>query len=185
MRNVDLEPFSQVYRLLRFLARTWTFPQDFVMALLVDGALAHLTLVPLFSKAPEEVPAEGAEGRLPEELGHELVSLDAVDLLVAYGTAAPGDARHRLEGFLVDDGGVPISLLLNLYFQRSRRPIEARTELELWLLVRETGAVVRWASVGGALGLTPPFASEHHLDGRPVRRSLPSTPTVRRRWAGV
>lgn len=29
------------YRLLRFLARTWTFPQDFVMALLVDGALAH------------------------------------------------------------------------------------------------------------------------------------------------
>lgn len=46
------------------------------------------------SISPEEVPAEGTEGGLSEELGHELVSLDAVDLLVPDGTPPPGDARH-------------------------------------------------------------------------------------------
>lgn len=35
-----------------------------------------LTLIALLSKPPEELLAEGAEGRLAEEFGHELVAVD-------------------------------------------------------------------------------------------------------------
>lgn len=56
------------------------------MAFFVDRRLARFTLVALLSEAPQELLAEGAKGRLSEELGHELVAVDFVRPLMFDGT---------------------------------------------------------------------------------------------------
>lgn len=61
------------------------------MTFLVHRTLTHLTLVSLLSKTPEEVTAESAESRLSEELSDELMSFDAMYLLVSDGSPASGD----------------------------------------------------------------------------------------------
>lgn len=40
---------------------------------------------------PEKIPAEGTEGGLTEELGHEFVTFNLVDFVVLDGTAPPRD----------------------------------------------------------------------------------------------
>lgn len=44
-----------------------------MVAALVRRGLAHRAAVALLAEAPQELLAERAEGRLTEELGHELV----------------------------------------------------------------------------------------------------------------
>lgn len=56
------------------------------MAFFVDRRLARFTLVALLAEAPQELLAEGAKGRLAEELGHELVAVDFVRSLMLDGT---------------------------------------------------------------------------------------------------
>lgn len=61
------------------------------MALLVYRSLAGFALVALLAEPPEELLAEGAERRLPEELGHELVPVDFVRSLMLDRTAPFGN----------------------------------------------------------------------------------------------
>lgn len=49
------------------------------MASLVHGGLADHTSITLLAEAPQELLAERAERRLPEELGHEAVTVHVVD----------------------------------------------------------------------------------------------------------
>ena len=78
VRNIDLEPRpGAVLSALALQPRT--LGDDHLVAPLVDHAGAHLALVALLTKTPDEISAVGTEGRLLQVDSHELVTIDLVD----------------------------------------------------------------------------------------------------------
>ena len=78
VRNIDLEPGPSP--LLRPLAlQAGTLGDDHLVAPLVDHAGAHLALVALLAKTPDEISTVGTEGGLLQVDSHELVTIDLVD----------------------------------------------------------------------------------------------------------
>lgn len=88
VRDVDAEPASRCHLVFLAALRAGAPSHHGFMTALVDDARAHLTLVPLFPEAPDEPPAVGAEGGLPQEGGHELVAIDLVHP-AAHSTVPP------------------------------------------------------------------------------------------------
>uniref|UniRef100_A0A6B0UWD9 Putative secreted protein n=1 Tax=Ixodes ricinus TaxID=34613 RepID=A0A6B0UWD9_IXORI len=90
VRDVDAQPAFRRHLIVSAALRAGAPGHYGFMAPLVDDARAHLTLVPLFPEAPDEPPAVGAEGGLPQEGGHELVAVDLVHP-AAHGSVPPAE----------------------------------------------------------------------------------------------
>jgi hypothetical protein len=64
---------------IRVRGGAWTLAKQLAVAPLVHSGLAHHTSVALLAEPPQELLAECAERRLPEELRHEPVPVHLVD----------------------------------------------------------------------------------------------------------
>lgn len=77
----DIDPEAGALRIFAagVIDNAGTFSGDEFVASLVNNADADLTLIPLFSEAPNEISAVRAESGLPEESCHELMRVDLMD----------------------------------------------------------------------------------------------------------
>ena len=80
MRDVDIEALLLLDGLDGVDGRAGTFYEQLVVASLVNGVIAFLTLIPLHTETPHKFVTERAEGWLTEKLGDEFVTLVRVNL---------------------------------------------------------------------------------------------------------
>jgi len=76
-------------------------------------------LIALFPESPEKVVAEGAEGGLTEELGHEAMTFYQVDFLMLHRSAScsdPNAALHKRLGLIVSPCEFKLGKIIILIF---------------------------------------------------------------------